>query len=181
MSKIKLYVHLRSPDYIFYENYNTSYFIYRRGRSTIASNSNTNVLATPQLLVQDNTEGVFEVGETVPVPQQSTTGSTVTTSQGREKISLKLKITPQINKVTRFIKMKIDQQIDDFSSRSLPSGLASQGVATTIRATQTTVTVRDRDTIAMGGLMRDKTVESVELFLVEARGISLTNIVVLVS
>ena len=77
-------------------------------------------------------------------------------------MGLTLKIKPQINKVTRFVKLKIDQKIQDFSSRPLPEGLQAQGVATVERSASTEVVVRDRDTIAMGGLMRDRdtTVES---------------------
>ncbi|OIQ17965.1 MAG: type II secretion system protein GspD [Bacteriovorax sp. MedPE-SWde] len=129
--------------------------------SAVANNGTTNVLATPQLLVQDNTEGVFEVGETVPVAEKTNASNgSSTTSIKQQKITLKLKITPSINKVTRYIKLKIDQKVDDFSTRQLPSGVASEGVGTNTRSTVTTVTVRDRDTIAMGGLMRDKSVES---------------------
>ena len=127
--------------------------------SAIATNGNTNILATPQLLVQDNTEGVFEVGETIPTPEKTNASNgSSTTSIKQQKIALTLKIKPQINKISRFIKMKIDQKIDDFSSRALPSGLQSEGVGTNTRSTVTTVTVRDQDTIAMGGLMRDKEV-----------------------
>lgn len=129
--------------------------------SAIANNGNSNVLATPQLLVQDNTEGVFEVGEQIPVPERTNASNgSSTTSIKQQKVALTLKITPQINKVTRYIKMKIDQKIDDFSNRQLPSGLAAEGVGTNTRSTVTTVTVRDRDTIAMGGLMRDRTIDS---------------------
>ncbi|MAE59405.1 MAG: type II secretion system protein GspD [Halobacteriovorax sp.] len=126
--------------------------------TAIKNNSDTNVLATPQLLVQDNTEGVFEVGETVPIPE-ITNAVNGTTQQNirQQQVALTLKITPQINRVTRFVKLKIDQQVDDFSGRNVGT---SGGVGTTIRKAVTTVTVRDRDTIAMGGLMRDKTVET---------------------
>lgn len=129
--------------------------------TAVANNGATNVLATPQLLVQDNTEGVFEVGETIPVPERTNASNgSSTTSIKQQKVTLTLKITPQINKVTRYIKMKIDQKIDDFSQRALPSGVQSEGVGTNTRSTITTVTVRDRDTIAMGGLMRDKSIEN---------------------
>jgi general secretion pathway protein D len=129
--------------------------------TAIATNSATNVLATPQILALDNTEAVFEVGETVPTPERtnSANGSS-SVSIKQQKVALTLKITPQINKVTRFVKLKIDQKVEDFSSRALPSGLQSEGVATTTRSAITTVVVRDRDTIAMGGLMRDKTTET---------------------
>ncbi len=126
--------------------------------TAIAATADSNVLATPQILAVDNTEAVFEVGETVPINirQDSPSGIT-TTSVQQQKVALVLKITPQINKVTRFITLKIDQKIEDFSKR--PDAQAKSelgGVATTMRSAVTTVVVRDLDTVAMGGLMRDK-------------------------
>ena len=118
----------------------------------IASSSSTNVLATPQVLALDNTEATFENGEQVPVQESLTNATGVQTTVRPQKVALTLKIKPQINKVTRFIKLKIDQTISDFSNRPVQ---ASSGVATTERAINTTVVVRDKDTIAMGGLMRD--------------------------
>lgn len=123
--------------------------------TAIASNNDTNVLATPQILALDNTEAVFEVGESVPVVERTTSASGTSESVKQQKVALTLKITPQINKVTRFVKLKIDQKIQDFSNRSVPS-TSGGGVATVERAAVTNVVVRDRDTIAMGGLMRDK-------------------------
>jgi general secretion pathway protein D len=123
----------------------------------IASNGATNVLATPQILTMDNVEGVFENGEKVPVLKTTNAANgTSQTAVEQQTVSLNLKITPQINKVTRMIKLKIDQKIEDFSERPLPSGIQNNGVGTVIRAINTTVIVRDKDTIAMGGLMRDK-------------------------
>lgn len=125
----------------------------------IATDSNTNVLATPQLLAQDNTEAVFEVGEKVPISKrtESTTG-TATTAVDFQDVTLSLKFTPQINKVTRMVKLKIDQKIEDFSISKLDSG--NNGVPTTVRSAITTVVVRDQDTVAMGGLMRDKEIRA---------------------
>ncbi|MBF0364488.1 MAG: type II secretion system secretin GspD, partial [Oligoflexia bacterium] len=123
----------------------------------IASDSSTNVLATPQILALDNEEAVFEAGETVPtsVRETAANGST-STSTSQQKVALTLKFTPQINKVTHMIKLKINQKIDDFSGRQTG---AVDGVGTTTRQAVTTVIVRDKDTVAMGGLMRDKNIE----------------------
>ncbi|AUN97968.1 type II secretion system protein GspD [Bacteriovorax stolpii] len=123
--------------------------------TAIATNAGTNVLATPQILTMDNVEGAFESGEEVPTTETtSATNGSTTNSIKMQKVSLNLKITPQINKVTRFVKLKIDQKIVDFSGRQVNS--TQGGVGTVIRAFNTTVVVRDKDTIAMGGLMRDK-------------------------
>ena len=121
--------------------------------SAIIENTNSNVLATPQILALDNTEAIFEVGESIPVPKQTIGNSGVsTTSYTPQTAKLKLKITPQINKVTRFVKLEIEQEIADFTDRYKGEG----GSSTAERGAKTTVVVRDRDTIAMGGLMRDK-------------------------
>lgn len=122
----------------------------------IATNDNTDVLATPQILAMDNEEAIFEVGEEVPRLTQTLGNTTSQVSAEKDTVSLKLKITPRINKASRFVTLKIDQQIQDFSNTPLPESLRNVGVAKTIRNAVTTVSVRDRDTIAMGGLMRDK-------------------------
>lgn len=120
----------------------------------IATNSNSNVLATPQILAMDNTEAEFQVGATVPVQKTTTSNTVTTTSTENQEAKLSLKITPQINKVTRFVKLKINQTINDFIGDA--STAPSQGLATTTRAAVTEVMVKDKDTIAMGGLLRDK-------------------------
>ncbi len=126
--------------------------------TAIANNSNTNVLATPQILVLDNTEASFEVGESVPVTESTISNNQTNISVRQQKAGLILKITPQINKITRFVKLKIDQKIEEF--RTSANSTTAGGLATTSRATVTTVVVRDRDTIAMGGLMRDQKIDS---------------------
>ena len=117
--------------------------------TAIVENSNTNVLATPQILTLDNTEGTFEMGESVPVRKETVgQGGVSTFSYTPQKVGLKLNITPRINKVTRFVKLEIDQSIGDFHEKYQGG---EGGAATVERATKTTVVVEDRDTIAMGG------------------------------
>ncbi|HLE12467.1 MAG: type II secretion system protein GspD [Bdellovibrionales bacterium RIFOXYD12_FULL_39_22] len=126
------------------------------------TDSNTNVLATPQILATDNMQAVFEVGDKMPVMKKTAgTNGNDTTSVDYIQVGITLKITPHINKATRFIKLDIDQKIEDFSTVSVPAGVQDQAHATTARSAVTTVTVRDRDTVAMGGLMRDKLSETI--------------------
>lgn len=127
----------------------------------VAGNANSNVLATPQILALDNVEAVFESGESIPTVKTTTSPSGQTnTSTESQDVNLTLKITPQINKITRFIKMKIEYKVEDFSGRQLPSALEQQGLATINRSAVTEVVIRDKDTLAMGGLMRDKIIET---------------------
>lgn len=121
----------------------------------VASHQSTNVLATPQILALDNTEATFEVGDTVPI-QNSTIaqGGVQNINTVDQEAKLVLKITPQINKVTRFVKLKINQKIDDFKED--PNAQPGRGRPKAVRSAITEVMVRDRDTIAMGGLLRDR-------------------------
>lgn len=122
----------------------------------VASHSSTNVLAAPQILALDNTEATFEVGETEPTRTSSIgQGGVQNFAPSTQEAKLSLKITPQINKVTRFVKLKINQKIDDFKAGTSSSS-DGLGRPTTTRSAVTEVMVRDRDTIAMGGLLRDR-------------------------
>ena len=122
----------------------------------VASHSSTNILATPQILALDNTEATFEVGDTQPIRNSTIgQGGVAQFSNSNQEAKLSLKITPQINKVTRFVKLKINQKIDDFKAGAT-SSFEGGGLPTTTRTAITEVMVRDRDTIAMGGLLRDR-------------------------
>lgn len=122
----------------------------------IASHTNSNVLATPQILALDNTEATFEVGDTVPIQNSTVSNGVQAFNTTTQEAKLSLKITPQINKVTRFVKLKINQKIDDFKQVDQSIVTGGGGVPTTTRSAITEVMVKDRDTIAMGGLLRDK-------------------------
>lgn len=119
----------------------------------VASHGSTNILATPQILAMDNTEATFEVGDTNPIVNQTIGQGTSAFNTVDQEAKLTLKITPQINKVTRFVRLKINQKIDAF--KASPTGDNTRGLPKTIRAATTEVMVRDRDTIAMGGLLRE--------------------------
>ncbi len=124
----------------------------------VASDSQSNVLSTPQLLVLDNAEGQFEVTSKVPIITVNTAqGGTQTQGTDFQDVKTIIKIKPQINKATRMIKMKITQQFEDFSGTTSSS---LGGRATTQRVADSEVIVRDRDTIAMGGLLRDSVSET---------------------
>lgn len=128
--------------------------------SAIASNEGNNVLATPKILVMDNKDAEFEVGSTVPIARSipGTNGAQATQSIENQKVTLKFKITPQINKVTRFVKLKIEQNIDDIAANQDVASAAQSntGVQTNTRSAITEIVIKDRDTVVMGGLLRDR-------------------------
>ncbi len=123
----------------------------------LQSNTNANVLATPQIIALDNAEATFESSEKIPVATSTLVqgvGSQQTIT--KEPITLSIKIKPQINKITNFVKLDVTAKLGDIQSANVPSALQSQAFGSLERSAQTTVIVGDADTVVLGGLIRDK-------------------------
>jgi general secretion pathway protein D len=128
----------------------------------IQSTTNSNVLATPQIIALDNAEATFESSEKIPI-QTNTVIPNVGTQQSftKEPVILSIKIKPQINKVTNFVKLDVTAKHGDLGN-NVPAALVGQTFSTLDRTAQTTVVVGDSDTIVLGGMIRDKTTDSVK-------------------
>lgn len=123
----------------------------------LQSDADTNIVATPTLVTMDNQEAEINVGQEVPFVTGSftntgTAGGSVNPFQTvqREKVGLKLKITPQINEGDAVL-LKIDQEIS-----SLTSSTAAVDLITNNRTVTTTVIVEDGGTLVIGGLLQDE-------------------------
>jgi Flp pilus assembly secretin CpaC len=120
------------------------------------------VLSTPQLMTLDNTEATFESTDKIPVPQVNNAGLGIqTTSINYQSVPLSIKIKPQLNKVSNFIKMDIKAKVSNISNRALPKGVQDLAYATLDRSAETSVMVADSDTIVLGGLSRDNDSETI--------------------
>lgn len=125
----------------------------------LQTNTNANVMATPQILAMDNVDAVFESAEKIPVRQAVATNGAVSQNIATRDVSISIKLKPQINKMSNMVKLVVDAKLEDFSGRALPGTLAEEGFATTSRQAKTEVMVTDGDTIVMGGLTRDSVKE----------------------
>jgi general secretion pathway protein D len=116
-----------------------------------------NILSTPNILTSDNKEAEINVGENVPF-QGSATQSTIgtTTSVERKDIGINLKIKPQISEGD-YIRMDINQEI---SAVKDSKGQAID-LITTKRSAKTSVVVKDKETVAIGGLIQDTEEETI--------------------
>jgi general secretion pathway protein D len=116
--------------------------------------SDVNILSTPQILTTDNEEAEIKVGENVPY--LTTTGTTTTTGISYESYEYKdvgvtLKITPQINQ-ERFVRLKIFQE-----NVTLKKGAEEYRPTTLKRSAETTVIVKDKNTVVIGGIIGETT------------------------
>ena len=107
------------------------------------------ILSTPQILTTDNEEAKIHVGKNVPFQTGTTISTTSTTSSIEYKdVGKTLKITPSISK-DRLVRLKIALEVTDLES-------TTDFRPTTLKRTvDTTVIVKDGNTIVIGGLIDD--------------------------
>ncbi len=120
-----------------------------------------NVLSAPQILTSDNKEAEIVVGENVPFiskRERDSTSNTVLSSIERKDVGITLKITPQITEGD-YVKLDIYQEISSVKQGS-ENIIINVGPTTTKRSTKTSVVVKDRQTVVIGGLMQEKEDES---------------------
>jgi len=123
------------------------------------TNTNANILSTPQLLTTDNEEASITVGQNLPFQTRATattTGTTTTDTGGSAYFSYEykdvgkiLKITPHISEDRR-VRLKISLEVTDVVSA------ANDRPTTSKRTVETTVIVDDGATVVLGGLIDDK-------------------------
>ncbi len=133
----------------------------------LQTDSNVNVLSTPNILTTDNQKAEIMVGENVPFPtgqsQTAATGGAILTTVDRKDVGISLKITPQITSEDN-VRLEIYQEISNVVETASPS---ANGPTTSKRSASTTVVIKDRETMVIGGLIRDNltTAESKVPFL----------------
>ncbi len=117
--------------------------------------TDVHILSTPQILTTDNEEAEIKVGKNIPyITRKDTTSASVDyTTYDYKDVGVTLKITPQINQ-ERFVRLNIFQEV----TRLIEKEGATEGYPTTYKRTaQTTVIVKDSNTLVIGGLIGDDT------------------------
>ncbi|MBW2558243.1 MAG: type II secretion system secretin GspD [Deltaproteobacteria bacterium] len=113
------------------------------------------ILSTPQILTLDNEEAEIYVGENVPYQTRqessSVTSTTDYSSFEYKDVGVTLRITPQIN-LERFVRLNIFQEVTKLVTEA---GQQTVRPTTLKRTTKTTVTIKDKNTIVIGGLIGD--------------------------
>ncbi|RLC02177.1 MAG: type II secretion system protein GspD [Deltaproteobacteria bacterium] len=112
-----------------------------------------NFLSTPQILTMDNEEATIYVGRNVAFQTRSAaeTGTETYSSYEYKDVGVTLKITPHIS-LDRFVRLVISQevtQLDDLAT------VSADRPATLKRSIETTVIVKDKSTVVIGGLIDD--------------------------
>ncbi len=114
-------------------------------------------LSRPVIFTENNKRAVISVGERVPVPTTTVTdvtgGNTAINSNiGFEEVNLTLEIVPLIN-ANREVTLDISQINDSVTGSTVIGGNEVPNIAS--QEILTTVTVPDRSTVALGGLITE--------------------------
>ena len=123
--------------------------------NAMATDSDVNIISTPQIITMDNKEAEIKVGANVPYVTKEDTDSTninrtVRTYDYRD-VGVTLRLTPQINYQGN-IRIELFQE-----NTTLVPGQGDEAYAPTTlkRSANTTVTVKDGSTMVIGGLIGD--------------------------
>ena len=124
------------------------------------SNTNSKLISNPRILAMDNQEAFISVGTTFPIPQ-ITRGvggqGDVVTFQYRD-VSIALRVTPHVSDdgtITLFVNPEIEEVIGQVSAGGNSAPITSK------RSVETVVNLKNNETMVIGGLIRENTIETI--------------------
>jgi general secretion pathway protein D len=125
--------------------------------NAVKTDDDFRILSTPQILTTDNEEARITVGENRPYQTRSTTEASSATYQSYEyrDVGKILKITPHVTE-NRLVRMQISLEVTAINQKAT-ADTGSTLPVTLKRTVDTTVIVRDQQTVVIGGLIDDST------------------------
>ncbi len=126
----------------------------------LQTDTNTNILSTPNIVTLDNEEAELIVGQNLPFVTGSFTGAGSNNPSNpfqtieRQDVGLTLKVTPQINEGDT-VKLELEQE-----TSSVIPGTIEQGIATRKRSIKTSVLVDDGGILILGGLIQEEVTDT---------------------
>jgi general secretion pathway protein D len=125
----------------------------------LSSITNVHVVSAPELLVLDHQTASLLVGNQVPIPTAQvqstvTSGAPLVSTIQYVDTGVILKVTPRVN-ANGLITLDISQEVSAVANASTTAATNSLGPTITQRRIQSTITVQDGETVALGGLIQD--------------------------
>ena len=127
------------------------------------NNSDFNLISAPRVLTEDHKQAEINVGNVVPFPtgaQFNAFGQPTVTYDYRD-VGIKMLVTPHVSQ-SDTIKLEIEQEVQEVTD-FLEQNLGGTGFTVPLisnRNVKTTITVRDGQTLMIGGLISKRTTET---------------------
>ena len=115
------------------------------------SNTDFHILSTPQIQCVNNQEATITVAQNIPYLKESriSEDETVVNTYDYKDVGVVLKILPQISSESKSVRLKISQEVTEVV------GDLTTTPVTAKRTAGTTIIVADRQTIIIGGLIKE--------------------------
>ncbi len=126
----------------------------------LKTDGGTNLIGNPEITTLNNREAKINLGTTVPVPTYTTNLETgVSTVTGFEDVETGtiLRVTPRVNDGGKSVTLKVAPEISEIIGYK---GQYDERPVIVSRKAETTVRLRDGETLVIGGLVSEKTVDS---------------------
>ncbi len=124
--------------------------------NALQSQNRVELLSNPSVMVANNTQGRIQVGDTVRLPSSVSFNSVGQQSAVTpEEVGVILDVTPSINP-DGYVRMIIEPEISRISKDSTKISENFQSPIINRRRATTTVTVKDGQTVVIGGLIQDR-------------------------
>jgi type II secretory pathway component GspD/PulD (secretin) len=122
--------------------------------NALQSNSAVNILSTPNIMTMDNEEASIVVGRNIPFPVSTgrDNNNNPIISYQREDVATTLTVTPQVNE-SNYVTLTVFQEVQEVEEDSQGLDVSTAGFITSKRSADTTVVVKDNQTIVIGGLI----------------------------
>ncbi len=131
--------------------------------SFLQTQSQGNILSTPQILALDNEDATIEVGSRIPISQtlSTTANGQTTAAPNLEDVNISLKITPHISPDSDQVRMKLVQEVKQpTNTQALAQSFVGNTTVIAKRKIDTNIVINSGDTAVLGGLIHDE--ESVQ-------------------
>lgn len=127
----------------------------------LRTDDKTNLIANPEITTLNNHEAKINLGEITPVAEFTTnleTGVAAVTGFIDIETGVILAVTPQVNVEAGVIKMHVRPEISEVTGFV---GQFDERPIVASRRAETTVRLRDGETLVIGGLVSEKTIDTV--------------------
>jgi len=126
--------------------------------SALAKDDNTRLVSSPSVIAMNNRKAVIKIGTSVPIPQVSRGISGDLFSYEEKEVNMYLEVIPRINE-NHSITLQVHPVLEEIVGYVGPSDFPQPIISR--REVQTQVMVADSQTVVIGGLIKENTIETI--------------------
>jgi len=122
----------------------------------LREHTDSKLISNPRITAMDNQEATISVGTTFPIPQinRGLAGQGDIVTFNYKDVNIELRVTPHVSENKKII-MSVNPVIEEVTGEVVVD--VNRAPITSKRAVHTTVSVKDGETIVIGGMIKDNT------------------------